>query len=265
MFHPSLLIPLGYLIWLWNMAPLMINMMVRFTKRLETGGNLLSSAQLATRHSMNGKPWGSSKRTPVTRTWSGCPPHPKQLPKSPWLVQSHCHDDWMNWGMQAWVTTGASDQFLRRLAIQLMNGACVWNCLGWRELGHFSTWMMLWPPFLQSRLYPTQCVLLLPMYERMTRARYNLGPQKTAVMCCYGADPPDIQNMQCSVYNVLGCFIDEHLILDNQEAFVLNVGKPCSRKFPTCPTSVVFLPCRCRGCRTKGWACNPVWLRVICS
>ena len=182
----------------------------------------------------------------------GVPPHPKQIPKSPWLVQSHCHDDWMNWGMQAWVTTGASDQFLRRLAIQLMNGACVWNCLGWRELGHFSTWMMLWPPFLQSRLYPTQCVLLLPMYERMTRARYNLGPQKTAVMCCYGADPPDIQNMQCSVYNVLGCFIDEHLILDNQEAFVLNVGKPCSRKFPTCPTSVVFLPCRCSGCRTKG-------------
>ena len=90
----------------------------------------------------------------------GVPPHPKQIPKSPWLVQSHCHDDWMNWRMQAWVTTGASDQFLRRLAIQLMNGACVWNCLGWRELGHFSTWMMLWPPFLQSRLYPTQWVLL---------------------------------------------------------------------------------------------------------
>ena len=94
----------------------------------------------------------------------------------------------------------------------------------------------------------------LPMYERMVRARYNLGPQKTAVMCCYGADPPDIQNMQCSVYKALGCFIDEHLILDNQGAFVLNVGKPCSRNFPTCPTSVVFLPCRCSGsgCRTKG-------------
>jgi hypothetical protein len=65
----------------------------------------------------------------------------------------------------------------------------------------------------------------LPMYERMVRARFNLGPQQTAVMCCYGADPPDIQDMQCSVYKVLGCFVDEQLTLNNQEAFVLNVGE----------------------------------------
>ena len=88
----------------------------------------------------------------------------------------------------------------------------------------------------------------LPMYERMVRARFNLGPQQTAVMCCYGADPPDIQDMQCSVYKVLGCFIDEQLTLNNQEAFVLNVGRPYSRNFSTCPMSVVFLPCCCSGC-----------------
>ena len=67
--------------------------------------------------------------------------------------------------------------------------------------------------------------VVLPIYKRMTCARFNLNPQKTAVMCCYGADPPDIQDMQCSVYKVLDYFFDEQLILNNQDLFVLNVGK----------------------------------------
>ena len=143
------------------------------------------------------------------------------------------------------------------------SGAYVWNCLGWRELGHFCDVVATFP---SKQAVFNAVHVALPMYERMVRARFNLCPQKTAVMCCYGADPPDIQNMQCSVHKVLGCFIDEHLTLNNQEAFVLNVGKAlfvelinmsneCGFPPPVVAVAVV---------QRVEPVINPVWLRVIC-
>ena len=129
------------------------------------------------------------------------------------------------------LVTGASHQFSRRLAIQLTEffPKDDW-CMCMELLGVEGIGSLLYVDDVAATFPSKQAVsnaarAALPMYERMARAKFNLGPQRTAVMCCYGADPPDIQNMQCSVRKVLGCFIDEHLTLNNQEAFVLNVGK----------------------------------------
>ena len=154
-----------------------------------------------------------------------------------------------SWRVIAW-GVGASDQFLRRLAMQLTenftkderSGAYVWNCLGWRELGHFCTLMMLWPPFLQSKLYSMQCMLLCQCMNEWC-AQGLIWAHKRRRSCVAMVRIHRIFKICNAVCT--RCWVALLMSLwlwTIKKLLSLMWERPYSRNFSTCPMSAVFLP-----------------------
>lgn len=61
--------------------------------------------------------------------------------------------------------------------------------------------------------------------EMTARAKFNLGPPKTAIMLCFGAVDTSLRHSQCTSYKLLGFHLDSDLSLRERETYLLNIGR----------------------------------------
>ena len=82
----------------------------------------------------------------------------------------------------------------------------------------------------------------LDLFAHTVRAKFNMGPSKTAIMPCYDAPDVPLVDIACETYKLLGVQLERGLSLEMRLAHILKVGNALFQELMTMAKQAGFPP-----------------------
>ena len=118
----------------------------------------------------------------------------------------------------------AAIHLLARIPDRQQRAQCV-EMMGTMPLGPLLFVDDVVTPFATDRDVQHAVAHGLQAYTRFAQAEFNLGPTKTAVMCCMDAPATSLAALACDSYKLLGVLVDSQFSFVKRSKQILQIGK----------------------------------------